>query len=217
MSTPTTGAGFLTQGGAAPTENQHRVSTDRITVNPHASPLSPSFPGSNASRLDNMLSGNTMEFNAVFDSSTAVLYNFDLEALKFGSQSAGWEFDIVNKIGLGTETCPRENMMSQTTSTEANYAETFGTGAGADAEYNALLGSDCYGMDSGHSTCTQPNLQHGLPQAYAIPTGPHSLPSVGTSATASPQAATDTFHTRTETHALRTKSDHNPDASGFGA
>ncbi|KAL3956422.1 hypothetical protein ACCO45_009268 [Purpureocillium lilacinum] len=183
MSTPTTGGSFPHPGR----RRAPQVAMDGITFNPQASPVSPSFQGNNAPQMDNMLSGNTMDFNALFDPSNPALYNFDLEGLNFGSQYAGWEFGILNKMALGAETPPRENSMSQTPSTEANYAAIFGNGAGAG--YDAMIGSDYSGMDSGPNTYTQGNLQHGLPHAYAIAAGPNSLASPSTDATASPQAA----------------------------
>ncbi|UNI22582.1 Transcriptional regulator of nonfermentable carbon utilization [Purpureocillium takamizusanense] len=191
MSTPATGSNFLTQGTAAPfpvysAGSQPQVAMDGITFNPQASPVSPSFQANNAPQMDNMLTGNTMDFNALFDPSNPALYNFDLEGLNFGSQYAGWEFGILNKMALGAETPPRENSMSQTPSTEANYAAMFGNGAGTG--YDTMMGSDYSGMDSGPNTYTQGNLQHGLPHAYAIAAGPNSLASPSTDATASPQA-----------------------------
>jgi hypothetical protein len=71
-----------------------------------------------------------MDFNALFDPSNPALYNFDLEGLNFGSQYAGWEFGILNKMALGAETPPRENSLSQTPTTEATYAALFGNANG---------------------------------------------------------------------------------------
>ncbi|KAJ4861639.1 hypothetical protein T069G_02593 [Trichoderma breve] len=175
-----TGDGFLSQGSAT------------FPVYPNASPISPSFHSASAAgqaHMGGMLQGNTMDFNALFDPSNPALYNFDLEGLNFGSQYAGWEFGILNKMGLGAETPPRENSISQTPKTEASYAAMFGNGSGS---YDAAMVGDYAGMDLGGSNIyTQGNLQHGLPHAFAIAAGPNSLASPSTDATASPQAIMD--------------------------
>lgn len=130
-----------------------------------------------------------MDFNALFDPSNPALYNFDLEGLNFGSQYAGWEFGILNKMALGAETPPRENSISQTPTTEANYAHIFGNGNTPGYD-QAMLGADFSGMDNNNQGIyAQGNLQHGLPHAYAIAAGPTSLASPSTDTTASPHSA----------------------------
>ncbi|UKZ50172.1 hypothetical protein TrVGV298_004428 [Trichoderma virens] len=191
------GDGFLSQGNAAfpvyPSVSQPPVAIpEAIHLNPQASPISPSFHSASAAgqaHMGSMLQGNTMDFNALFDPSNPALYNFDLEGLNFGSQYAGWEFGILNKMGLGAETPPRENSISQTPKTEAGYAAMFGNGSGS---YDAAMMGEYAGMDLGGSNIyTQGNLQHGLPHAFAIAAGPNSLASPSTDATASPQAIMD--------------------------
>ncbi|RFU71938.1 hypothetical protein TARUN_10323, partial [Trichoderma arundinaceum] len=181
--TTATGDGFLSQGNPSfpvyPNVNQPPVTIpDNIHLNPQASPISPSFHGGPAAaqaHMSGMLQGNPMDFNALFDPSNPALYNFDLEGLNFGSQYAGWEFGILNKMGLGAETPPRENSISQTPKTEASYAAVFGNGNGSyDA---AMMGGDYAGVDLGSNIYTQGNLQHGLPHAFAIAAGPNSLAS----------------------------------------
>ncbi|PHH86412.1 hypothetical protein CDD83_10278 [Cordyceps sp. RAO-2017] len=196
-----TGPGFLGQGAAAPfpvypAANRGQVAiADGLPFNPQTSPVSPSFQANAAAGaqppVDNILQGNPMDFNALFDPSNPALYNFDLEGLNFGSQYAGWEFGILNKMALGAETPPRENSMSQTPSTEANYAALFGNGPNAAYDASSLLGGDYAGVDSGSNIYTQGNLQHGLPHAYAIAAGPTGLASPSTETTSSPQAALD--------------------------
>lgn len=137
------------------------------------------------------MQGTAMGFNALFDPSNPALYNFDLEGLDFGSQYAGWEFGILNKMGLAAETPTRENSISATPTTEANYAALFGNGPNQPFD-TMMTGSDYSGVDSNNTIYTQGNLQHGLPHAYAIPAGPNSLASPSTDATASPQAGLDT-------------------------
>ncbi|KAK4077094.1 uncharacterized protein Triagg1_4061 [Trichoderma aggressivum f. europaeum] len=192
-----TGDGFLSQGSATfpvyPSVSQPQVAIpEAIHLNPQASPISPSFHSASAAgqaHMGGMLQGNTMDFNALFDPSNPALYNFDLEGLNFGSQYAGWEFGILNKMGLGAETPPRENSISQTPKTEASYAAMFGNGSGS---YDGAMVGDYAGMDLGGSNIyTQGNLQHGLPHAFAIAAGPNSLASPSTDATASPQAIMD--------------------------
>lgn len=196
------GGSFLGQGSAAaasfpvyPAASQPQVGMpDGMTFNPQASPVSPSFQANAASaqpQMDGMLQGNPMDFNALFDPSNPALYNFDLEGLNFGSQYAGWEFGILNKMALGAETPSRENSMSQTPSTEANYAAIFGNGVNALYDASTILTGNFSGVDAGSNIYTQGNLQHGLPHAYAIAAGPTSLASPSTEATASPQAALD--------------------------
>ncbi|KAG5931496.1 hypothetical protein E4U53_001739 [Claviceps sorghi] len=140
--------------------------------------------------LDTMMPGNAMDFNTLFDPSNPGFYNFDLEGLNFGSQYAGWEFGILNKMGLAAETPPRENSISATPTTEANYAALFGNGSSQ--PFDAMIsGSDYSGVDASSSIYSQGNLQHGLPHAYAIAAGPTSLASPGTDTTASPQTNLD--------------------------
>lgn len=128
-----------------------------------------------------------MDFNALFDPSNPALYNFDLEGLNFGSQYAGWEFGILNKMALGAETPPRENL--QTPTTDASYATLFGNGNTPTYDH-PMMGADYSGLDhNNHTLYAQGNLQHGLPHAYAIAAGPQSLASPGTDATASPHSA----------------------------
>ncbi|KAL7791999.1 transcription activator of gluconeogenesis [Trichoderma ceciliae] len=192
------GDGFLSQGNPAfpvyPNVSQPPVAMpDNIHLNPQASPISPSFHGGSAAaqaQMSGMLQGNPMDFNALFDPSNPALYNFDLEGLNFGSQYAGWEFGILNKMGLGAETPPRENSISQTPKTEASFAAMFGNGNGT---YDgSMMGGDYSGVvDLGSNIYTQGNLQHGLPHAFAIAAGPNSLASPSTDATASPQAILD--------------------------
>lgn len=136
-----------------------------------------------------------MDFNALFDPSNPALYNFDLEGLNFGSQYAGWEFGILNKMGLGAETPPRENHLAQTPTTETSYGPMFGNGSGNGNEngnasnqtYDSILSGEYPPAEQNSSMYSQGNLQHGLPHAYAIAAGPTSLASPSTEATASPQ------------------------------
>lgn len=194
------GSAFFSQGasstfpiyqGGAPSSV---AMSDSLPFATQPSPVSTSFAGgtnNNAPQIDGMMSG-TMDFNALFDPSNPALYNFDLEGLNFGSQYAGWEFGILNKMGLGAETPPREGSMSQTPTGE--YNAVFGNGPGTvfDASgnnsNNGLLAGDYSGVDQSQILYNQGNLQHGLPHAYAIAAGPTSLASPSTDATASPQA-----------------------------
>ncbi|KAF4504759.1 hypothetical protein G6O67_008168 [Ophiocordyceps sinensis] len=189
------GGSFLGQNNAAtfpvyPADARGRVGIpEGITFHPQTSPVSPSFqanpPANTQPPVDGMLQGNPMDFNnALFDPSNPALYNFDLEGLDFGSQYAGWEFGILNKMALGAETSPRENSMSQTAPNEANYAGLFANGS---YDASGLLGGEYPGVDA--NIYTQGNLQHGLPHAYAIAAGPTGLTSPSTDATSSPQTA----------------------------
>ncbi|KHO01775.1 Zn(2)-C6 fungal-type DNA-binding domain protein [Metarhizium album ARSEF 1941] len=196
VSPVTAGNGFLAQsnGPSFPVfsaANQPQVGlSDNL---PFSSPAPSGFQAgsaANAPQMDSMMQGNAMDFNALFDPSNPALYNFDLEGLNFGSQYAGWEFGILNKMGLAAETPPRENSISATPTTEANYASLFGNGPNQPFD-TMMTGSDYSGIDSTNSIYTQGNLQHGLPHAYAIAAGPNSLASPSTDATPSPQAALD--------------------------
>ncbi|KJZ78481.1 Transcription activator [Hirsutella minnesotensis 3608] len=201
MSSNTHGNSFLTQSSATtfplyPSGGRGQVGMpEGISFNPQTSPVSPSFqgnPSTNApTQVDGMLQANPLEYNALFDPSNPALYNFDLEGLNFGSQYAGWEFGILNKMALGAETPPRENSISQTPTTETNYAAIFGNGANGPYDASSLLGVDYVGIDNGASIYSQGNLQHGLPHAYAIAAGPTGLASPSTETTASPQATLD--------------------------
>ena len=158
---------------------------DTMGFNPQASPVSPSFHGNSAAsqpQIGNMLPANPMDFNALFDPSNPALYNFDLEGLDFGSQYAGWEFGILNKMTLGADTPPRENSLSQTPTNESGYATIYGNGAGQ--PHGMMAGPY---SDQSSNMYSQGNLQHGLPHAYAIAAGPTSLASPSTEATSSPQ------------------------------
>ncbi|KAG6231906.1 hypothetical protein E4U26_006174 [Claviceps purpurea] len=160
--------------------------TENITYNTQAPG---GFPGSTSAAgpsLDAMMPGETMDLSALFDPNNPSLYNFDLEGLNFGSQYAGWEFGILNRMGLAAETSPQDNSMSATPSTDANYAALFGNGS-SQAFDTTVPGSDYSGFDASSTIYSQGNLQHGLPHAYAIAAGPNSLASPGTDTTASPQ------------------------------
>lgn len=134
-----------------------------------------------------MLPSNQMDFNALFDPSNPALYNFDLEGLNFGSQYAGWEFGILNKMGLGAETPPREGSISHTPTVEHGYTAMFGNHPPG-YESGGVLGGNYVGdQTSDLYSHSQGNLQHGLPHAYAIAAGPNNLASPSTEATASPQ------------------------------
>ncbi|PHH71865.1 hypothetical protein CDD80_4927 [Ophiocordyceps camponoti-rufipedis] len=171
---------------------------DGMSFNPQTSPVSPSFPGASSAgaahaahnaqhhQVDtHMLHGNTLDFNAMFDPGNPSGYNLDLEGLNFGSQYAGWEFGILNKMTLGADTPPQDNSISQTPSTDTNYAPMFGNAY----EAPSFLGGEYASFDSGSAIYTQGNLQHGLPHAYAIAAGPTGITSPSTEATSSPQAA----------------------------
>ncbi|PFH59565.1 hypothetical protein XA68_12197 [Ophiocordyceps unilateralis] len=171
---------------------------DALSFNPQTSPVSPSFPGASSAGAGaanahhpvdaHILHGNSIDFNALFDPGNPSAYNLDLEGLNFGSQYAGWEFGILNKMTLGAETPPNDNSLSQTPSTDANYASMFSNGT-----YDAsnFLGGEYPGLDSSSAIYTQGNLQHGLPHAYAIAAGPTGITSPSTEATSSPRAALD--------------------------
>lgn len=152
--------------------------------------VSPSFQNTSTNGngpMNGMLGANPqMDFNALFDPSNPALYNFDLEGLNFGSQYAGWEFGILNKMGLGAETPPRENSISQTPTND--YTAVFGNGSNQGYDGGSMVAGDFGGMDPSQTGMyNQGNLQHGLPHAYAIAAGPTSLASPSTDATASPQ------------------------------
>ncbi|RDA82987.1 hypothetical protein CP532_2425 [Ophiocordyceps camponoti-leonardi (nom. inval.)] len=201
LSVAAPGAGSFLGPASAPTFPVYSTGSGRVpdtmAFNPQTSPVSPSFPGVSSAgttaqhQVDaHMLHhGNPLDFNALFDPGNPSGYNLDLEGLNFGSQYAGWEFGILNKMTLGAETPPQDNSMSQTPSTDANYASMFGNGA-----YDAsnFLGGDYSGLDSGGSVIyTQGNLQHGLPHAYAIAAGPNGITSPSTETTSSPRGALD--------------------------
>ncbi|KAG6020317.1 hypothetical protein E4U41_002885 [Claviceps citrina] len=197
LSPATGGNGFLHQsnGPTFPvfnTANQAQVGisvSDGLPFNTQAAGAFQGRASTAGPPLDAMMPGNAMDFNALFDPSNPTLYNFDLEGLNFGSQYAGWEFGILNKMGLAAETPPAENSIAATPTTEANYAALLGSGP--NQPFDAIMsGSDYSGVDASSSIYSQGNLQHGLPHAYAIAAGPKSLASPSTDATASPQANT---------------------------
>ncbi|KAM0561031.1 hypothetical protein ACHAPJ_003531 [Fusarium lateritium] len=191
----TTGSNFFSQASTTTlpvysTGAQTPVGIDGLPpFNPQASPTSFQAPINNThAPMNSIIPTGNMDFNALFDPSNPALYNFDLEGLNFGSQYAGWEFGILNKMALGAETPPRENSISQTPTTEANYAALFGSANGNGFDH-PMLGADFSGMDQNNqSLYAQGNLQHGLPHAYAIAAGPTSLASPSTDATASPHS-----------------------------
>lgn len=157
------------------------VMSPNLGFNPQAPSPSDPFSGASApSQMGGILGGSNMDFNALFDPSNPALYNFDLEGLNFGSQYAGWEFGILNKMGMGVEPQSRENSITQ--STDPAYASLFANGNGA-----TILSGEYAGTNVGANMYTQGNLQHGLPHAYAIAAAPASLASPSTDATTSPQ------------------------------
>jgi PAS domain-containing protein len=165
---------------------------DGLNYATQPSPMSATFPGAapdgGQPQIGGIMPGNTMDFDALFDPSNPALYNFDLEGLNFGSQYAGWEFGILNKMGLGAETPPRENSISAPPPTDPNYTSLFGNGTNPAYEGSSMIAGDYAGVDQGQSIYNQGNLQHGLPHAFAIAAGPTSLASPSTEATVSPQA-----------------------------
>lgn len=190
ISTP--GSAFMSTASTAsypvyPSTAQAGVGlSPNLSFNPQPTAASDTFPDtSSQSQIGGILGGNTMDFNALFDPSNPALYNFDLEGLSFGSQYAGWEFGILNKMGMGAEPASRENSMSQ--STDPAYASLFANGNGA-----TMLSGEYNGAESNANMYTQGNLQHGLPHAYAIAAAPQSLASPSTDATTSPQPANNT-------------------------
>lgn len=183
---PPSGAFPIYPGAPA---NQVNIPDGNMAFNPQASPVSQGFqgPSSTGQPIGNMMGGNAMDFNALFDPSNPALYNFDLEGLNFGSQYAGWEFGILNKMALGAETPSRENSISQ--ATESNYSM-FGNGNGNNKSFDAsnnMMSGDFAGMDPNSNMYKQGNLQHGLPHAYAIAAAPASLASPSTDSITSPQ------------------------------
>ncbi|KAK2591489.1 Transcriptional regulator of nonfermentable carbon utilization [Conoideocrella luteorostrata] len=199
VSPATGGNGFLPQSSGpsfpvfpAPNQPPQMSMSDSLPFNTQASGAFQGNAATAAPQMDPVMQGNAMDFNALFDPSNPALYNFDLEGLNFGSQYAGWEFGILNKMGLAAETPPRENSISVTPTTEANYAALFGNGPNQPFD-SMIAGSDYSGgVDSSNTIYSQGNLQHGLPHAYAIAAGPNSLASPSTDATASPQTGLDT-------------------------
>ncbi|EGX87762.1 C6 finger domain protein, putative [Cordyceps militaris CM01] len=149
-----------------------------LAFNPQTTAASDPFP-SPQPQIGGILGGGAMDFSALFDPSNPALYNFDLEGLNFGSQYAGWEFGILNKMGMGADPSTRDNSISQ--STDPAYASLFANGNGA-----TMLSGEYGGTDANASMYTQGNLQHGLPHAYAIAAAPQSLASPSTDATTSP-------------------------------
>ncbi|KAJ6781322.1 hypothetical protein PWT90_10093 [Aphanocladium album] len=185
ISTP--GSAFMSTASTAsypvyPSTAQANVGlSPNLGFNPQTTAASDAFSATNAqSQIGGILGGNTIDFNALFDPSNPALYNFDLEGLNFGSQYAGWEFGILNKMGMGAEPASRENSISQ--SADPAYASLFANGNGA-----TMLSGEYNGADSNANMYTQGNLQHGLPHAYAIAAAPQSLASPSTDATTSPQ------------------------------
>ncbi|KAK7408720.1 Transcriptional regulator of nonfermentable carbon utilization [Neonectria punicea] len=192
----TAGSTFFSQGSTASfpvysASGQTPVAIpDGIAFNTQASPTSFQGPPppNPQTPMGNIMPGNPMDFNALFDPSNPALYNFDLEGLNFGSQYAGWEFGILNKMALGAETPPRENSISQPPTTDANYAAIFSNGNGP-AYDHPMAGTGFSGLDhNNQSMYAQGNLQHGLPHAFAIAAGPTSLHSPSTDTTASPHS-----------------------------
>lgn len=187
MSTP--GRAFLPAANNASypvysgTPNQPGVGMEGLTFNPPTATTSPPFQTGGNAQMGGMMGANNMDFNALFDPSNPALYNFDLEGLNFGSQYAGWEFGILNKMGLGADSNSRDNSISH--STDPGYAALFGNGN------NTPMMGDFSGLEPSSTTYTQGNLQHGLPHAYAIAAAPTSLASPSTDATTSPAANTE--------------------------
>ncbi|RYP42875.1 hypothetical protein DL770_011917 [Monosporascus sp. CRB-9-2] len=168
------------------------------------SPVSPGFQPPNTPRpghMSNMAvpqaSSEMPGFSAaLFDPSNPALFNFDLDALNFGSHYGALEFGMLGHMSSGAaETPPREGSTSQSTGADLNYAAAPMYSNGA-SHYNQQLYEngmvDNYmNVDQNHNGIyAQGNLQHGLPHAYAVaaagPT-PNSLASPGTDNTASPQ------------------------------
>ncbi|EOO01789.1 putative transcription factor protein [Phaeoacremonium minimum UCRPA7] len=116
----------------------------------------------------------------LFDPSNPAIFNFNLEALNFGSQYGGLEFAMLGHMSSGAaETPPRDPSLSQQGSGDVNFGSgVFGNGVN---QFDTGMIGDFLSTDqSGNGLYSQGNLRHGLPHAYAIAAGPTSLQSPST-------------------------------------
>ncbi|KAF3761529.1 hypothetical protein M406DRAFT_227281, partial [Cryphonectria parasitica EP155] len=157
--------------------------SEGMTFPGQQSPASPTFQnappmsGLTVPQVSGELPGMSPAF---FDPGNPALYNFNLEGLNFGSQYGAMEFGMLNHMSSGAaDTPPRDASFSQQGAGEANFAAgAFGNGMG---QFDGGLIGDILSIDqSGNPLYTQGNLQHGLPHAYAIATGPNNQQSPST-------------------------------------
>lgn len=168
------------------------------------SPVSPSFqPNSQVGGLTvPQGAGDSLNLtNPLFDPSNPAIFNFNLDGLNFGSTYGAMEFGMLGHMAQGAaETPPRDHgSMSQQGASDVNYVATAvfnnnnnnhhnnnhnnnnGVNRYENKVYDSGIMGDLLGLDQARNSLYSPdNLQHGLPHAYAIATGPASLQSPST-------------------------------------
>jgi PAS domain-containing protein len=179
--------------------------------NPGASPANQLPP-----QLHDMMGPNAMNFG-LMEPTNPGIFNFDLEGTDFTSRYGALEWHILGHMSSGAvETPSREASISQTPGQDATpYASMFNSTPNL-AQFGPIYDPNSSGMvdmmglehasahngvnnnnnnininnGGGNVVYANGNLQHGLPHAYAIATGPANLASPSESDnTASPQPA----------------------------
>lgn len=118
--------------------------------------------------------------SAFFDPSNQASYYSSLEHLNFVSQYGAMEFEMLQQMSNGAGETPRDpSSFSQQGAGDGNYSGgVFNNGMG---QFDGGMMGDILSIDqSGNPLYNQGNLQHGLPHAYAIATGPNNLHSPST-------------------------------------
>lgn len=217
---PALGGNFFNQADGSPSFPLFPGSQSNVMPPPlqaslsfgQQSPVSPNFQAPNPHRTSSMQSIQSINNpstdittafgGALFDPSNPALFNFDLEGLNFGNHYGALEFGMLGHMSSGAaenNSQEKQGSISQQSVSDVGF-NSFGNNFGG--MYNQEMIPDFVSVDR------PPNIfggmQHGIPHAYAIGTGPTSINSPSTEA--SPQASigfespTATTHPTTHQH-----------------
>ncbi|TVY55311.1 Transcription activator of gluconeogenesis [Lachnellula cervina] len=219
-------SGFFSQADVSPsypiyTSQQNPMPPPlqtRLSYGSQQSPLSPTFQNqvnrqAAMQGLSSVNQGSADVQNnfggALFDPSNPALFNFDLEGLNFGNHYGALEFSVLGHMSSGAAETPSKDSISSQgmNGVSFNNGSVFGNNLD---QYGQMYPQDMlpefHGMDGRNAGgMFAHNIQHGLPHAYAIATGPtsHHSPSTDASPGASgmgfESSPTTTTHTPTAT------------------
>ncbi|TVY86655.1 Transcription activator of gluconeogenesis, partial [Lachnellula willkommii] len=219
-------SGFFSQADVSPsypiyTSQQNPMPPPlqtRLSYGSQQSPLSPTFQNqvnrqAAMQGLSSVNQGSADVQNnfggALFDPSNPALFNFDLEGLNFGNHYGALEFSVLGHMSSGAAETPSKDSISSQgmNGVSFNNGSVFGNNMDQYGQmYPQDMLSEFHGMDGRNAGgMFAHNIQHGLPHAYAIATGPasHQSPSTDASPGASgmgfESSPTTTTHTPTAT------------------
>ncbi len=148
---------------------------------------------------------------ALFDPSNPALFNFDLEGLNFGNHYGALEFGMLNHMSSGASETPPKDATASISSQGGMGDMSFNNGIYGNnmGQYNQMYPNEMI-PDFGQNQMYP--LHKGLPQAYAIATGPAGYHSPSTDA--SPAASGMGFESSpTATNFTPSTTPHPPSAT----